>query len=192
MNTAAHTEDKVVFGFWAYLMSDCVLFAGLFAVYAVLQGSTFGAPAVGDFASLPLVFAQTLLLLVSSFTAGLALLAARRGKKTLTLIALVGTLILGLAFLGMEVSEFSSLLAEHPEASYSASLSAFFVLVGTHGAHIAAGSLWMLVVLAHVLAKGLTAGVVRKIALVSLFWHFLDLIWIFIFTFVYLFGILAL
>ncbi|MSR70670.1 cytochrome o ubiquinol oxidase subunit III [Candidatus Kaiserbacteria bacterium] len=185
-------NDKVTFGFWVYLMSDCVLFAGLFATYAVLQGATFGAPSVQDFVSLPFVLVETLLLLTSSFMAGLALLAARHHKKVLALGALALTLLLGLTFLGMELHEFGRLIAEGSGPSTSASLSAFFVLVGTHGLHVALGSLWMLVIMLHVALRGLSEGTLRKLACFGLFWHFLDIIWIFIFTFVYLFGALAL
>ena len=185
-------EDKVTFGFWVYLMSDCVLFAGLFATYAVLEGATLGGPSAYDITSLPFVLTETMLLLTSSFTAGLALLSARYHKQTHTLVALGITLLLGLIFLVMEVSEFSNLVAEGHGPSASAFLSAFFTLVGTHGLHVFFGALWMLVLIAHILFSGLTAGSVRKLAILSLFWHFLDVVWICIFTFVYLFGALAL
>lgn len=191
MTHSAHTtEDKVTFGFWVYLMSDCVLFAGLFATYAVLSGATYGGEGAGDLFSLPFVFVETVLLLTSSFTVGLALLAARAQKKTLTLLMLAATCVLGLGFLGMEVSEFAKLIAEGNGPSRNAFLSAFFTLVGTHGAHIFFGSLWMLVLMAHVAWRGLAAGTVRKLACFGLFWHFLDIIWICIFTVVYLMGFL--
>jgi len=189
---SGQAKDKVVFGFWVYLMSDCILFATLFATYAVLQGATFGAATITEIFNLPFVLAETIILLTSSFTIGLALLAAHEGKKTLTLLGLVATLALGLVFLGMELSEFRHLVAEGNGPSASAFLSAFFTLVGTHGAHIFFGSLWMLVLMAHILLKGLTAGTMRKLLCLSLFWHFLDVVWIFIFTFVYLLGAIAL
>ena len=185
-------RDRVTFGFWVYLMSDSVLFAGLFATYAVLSSATFSAVSIGELVSLPFVLAETLLLLTSSFTIGLVLLAAHHHKKYLALLALVVTLLLGLTFLGMELSEFRHLAAEGNGPDKSAFLSAFFTLVGTHGLHVALGSLWMLVLMAHVFLNGLTGGTVRKLACLSLFWHFLDIIWIFIFTFVYLLGALAL
>lgn len=192
MSTKEHTEEKGAFGFWVYLMSDAVLFAGLFAVYAVLQAATLGGVSVADFADLSFVFIETSILLTSSFVVGLALLAAHRGKKIWTLVALAAVLLLGWCFLGMELNEFVRLVGEGSGPSHSGSLSAFFALVGTHGAHLFFGSLWGLVVLAHVAVRGLSRATVRKLALFSLFWHFLDIIWIFIFTFVYLIGMLAL
>ncbi|MDO8548270.1 MAG: cytochrome o ubiquinol oxidase subunit III [bacterium] len=191
-HTNTHVLDKVTFGFWVYLMSDCVLFAGLFATYAVLQNATFGGPAIYDIASLPLVFVETILLLTSSFTVGIGLLAAQQNKKMLALGALCATLLLGLSFLGMEISEFGKLITEGSGPDRSAFLSSFFTLVGTHGLHVFFGSVWMLVLGAHIIFKGITAGTLRKLTCLALFWHFLDIIWIFIFTFVYLFGILAL
>lgn len=184
----ANTTDKVTFGFWVYLMSDCVLFAALFAVYAVLRTETFGGPAIDSIVDLPYVLAETLLLLTSSFTIGLALLAAHAGRKRLTLLALGATLALGLGFLGMEAGEFVKLVGEGGAPSRSAFLSAFFALLGTHGLHVALGSVWMLALSAHVYLRGLREGTMRKLMCLGLFWHFLDIIWIFIFTFVYLFG----
>jgi len=184
--------DKVTFGFWVYLMSDCVLFAGLFATYFVLQGATFGGAEIYDIVDLPFVLTETMLLLTSSFTMGLALLAAHSNKKTLTIAALIATLLLGLGFLGMEVFEFMKLIAEGNGPARSAFLSAFFTLLGTHGLHVALGSIWMLVVMLHVFVRGLGEKTLSKIMCLSLFWHFLDIIWIFIFTMVYLFGALAL
>jgi cytochrome o ubiquinol oxidase subunit 3 len=187
-----HASDKVTFGFWVYLMSDCVLFAALFATYAVLQHATVGAFEMSDIVSLPFVLMETLLLLTSSFTMGLAMLAAHHQKKSLLFAALAATFVLGLSFLGMEIQEFTKLIAEGHGPSQSAFLSSFFVLVGTHGLHVALGSLWMLVVAAHAYIKGLTPGTNRKLMCLSLFWHFLDIIWICIFTLVYIFGALAL
>lgn len=185
----AHTNNTTVtFGFWVYLMSDCVLFAALFATYAVLRDATFGGATIGEITDLPFVFTETILLLTSSFTVGLALLAAHHHKKTVTLIALAATLILGLIFLGMEVSEFRHLIAEGNGPSRSAFLSSFFTLVGTHGAHIFFGSLWMLVLMVHIFVRGLGESTLSKLTCLALFWHFLDVIWIFIFTFIYLFG----
>lgn len=184
-------EDRVTFGFWVYLMSDCIIFASLFAAYAVLQGQTFGGPSAAELFDLPFVLAETIILLVSSFTAGLALLAARYHKPIAALGALAVTLLLGVAFLSLEVWEFTHLINEGHGPDQNAFLSAFFALVGTHGLHIAAGSLWILVLMARILFRGLGAGTVRKLACLALFWHFLDVIWIFIFTFVYLFGAFA-
>jgi cytochrome o ubiquinol oxidase subunit 3 len=194
MSEHAHDamQDKVTFGFWVYLMSDCVLFAALFATFAVLQHATAGGLQMSDIAQLPFVLKETLVLLTSSFTAGIAVLAAREGKRNLAFALLAATLGLGLAFLGMEAGEFRQLVAEGRGPSHSAFLSSFFTLVGTHGLHVALGSLWMLVLMAHMLLKGLSSGTMRKLLCLSLFWHFLDIIWIFIFTFVYLYGALAL
>lgn len=185
-----HTLDKVTFGFWVYLMSDCVLFAGLFATYAVLHNSTLGGASIASITNLPFVFGETMLLLTSSFTAGLAVLNAHAHKKNLTLVFLAATLLLGLAFVGMELSEFSNLIAEGSGPKRSAFLSSFFTLVGTHGLHVTLGALWMIVLMAHIWLKGITAGTTRKLLCLSLFWHFLDVIWIFIFTIVYLMGVL--
>ena len=183
-----HLDERVSFGFWVYLMSDCVLFAALFATYAVLNTATFGGPGARELFSLPFVTIETLILLGSSFTCGLTLLAAHQHKKNLTLLALVATLALGAGFLAMEVVEFQNLIAEGYGPSANAFLSSFFTLVGTHGLHIVIGLLWALVILAHIALRGLTPGTARKLLVWGLFWHFLDVIWIFIFTFVYLFG----
>jgi cytochrome o ubiquinol oxidase subunit 3 len=200
-NVEAQVQDKVHFGFWVYLMSDCVLFAALFATYAVLQGATFGGPTAYDLFNLPFVLVETLLLLTSSFTMGIALVTAsstkgrhsgERRSVLPTLTALAVTLLLGLTFLGMEVYEFWHLVAAGEGPATSAFLSAFFTLVGTHGAHVAFGAIWMTVIGVHLWLYGITAGNVRKLTILSLFWHFLDVIWICIFTFVYLFGGLAL
>ena len=187
-HTETKTTDKVTFGFWVYLMSDCVLFAGLFATYAVLRTATFGAPGIEDIVDLPYVAGETLLLLTSSFTMGLAMLAAHVGRKRLTLAALAATLVLGLGFLAMEAYEFAHLIGTGAGPDKSAFLSSFFALLGTHGLHVALGLVWMLAVMAHVAHRGLVAGTRTKLMCLGLFWHFLDIIWIFIFTFVYLFG----
>lgn len=184
------TTEKVTLGFWLYIMSDCVLFAGLFAAYAVLHTQTFGGLSAGELFSLRYVFVETLLLLVSSFTVGLAVLAAHRGKKNWTLAALATTFTLGLSFIVMEVLEFSHLALSGAGPSKSAFLSSYFTLVGTHGLHVTLGALWMLVLLLAVAWQGLSASHTRRLLCLSLFWHFLDIIWIFIFTFVYLFGAL--
>jgi cytochrome o ubiquinol oxidase subunit 3 len=187
--------DRTTFGFWLYIMSDCVLFAGLFAVYAVLYRATFGTIGIESVVNLPYVVTETLLLLASSFTVGLALLAAHRRKKNLTLLALAATLVLGLGFLGMEVHEFAGLLARGSGPSHSAFLSSFFTLLGTHGLHVALGCVWMLVVMAHVWLRGLSESTQTKLMCLSMFWHFLDVVWVCIFTFVYLsplFGAFAL
>ncbi len=185
--TAADT-DKTQFGFWVYLMSDCVLFASLFATYAVLRNNTAGGEGAGELFSLPFVLVETLILLTSSFTCGLAMLAARRGAKQQVLAWFGITFLLGLSFLGMELYEFRNLALEGNSWQRSGFLSAFFTLVGTHGLHISAGLIWIGVMLTKVYRQGLTSAHMRRLTLLSLFWHFLDIIWIFIFTFVYLMG----
>jgi cytochrome o ubiquinol oxidase subunit 3 len=177
------------FGFWIYLMTDCVLFATLFAVYAVLNHNHFGGPGPHELFKMPYVLIETLLLLTSSFTCGLGILAARYQGRRWVLLWFGLTLILGLAFLGMELSEFRQLAHDGNDWQRSAFLSAFFTLVGTHGAHIAVGLVWMLVLLGRVMKRGLDELTLQKLVLLSLFWHFLDLVWIFIFTVVYLFGV---
>jgi len=182
-------DDKTLFGFWVYLMTDCVVFASLFATYAVLHNSTAGGPSGKDLFDLPFVLAETLLLLTSSFTCGLGALAARRGDKAQVIAWFAITFLLGLSFLTMELTEFSHLAHEGNSWQRSGFLSAFFTLVGTHGLHISAGLIWIGVSLRQVMQRGLTTPILRRLTLLSMFWHFLDVIWIFIFTIVYLLGV---
>lgn len=182
-------DGKTVFGFWLYLMTDCVLFASLFATYAVLRSSTFGGPGGEALFSPNFALAETLILLTSSFTCGLGILAARRGQVRQVLILLGMTFALGLAFLGLEIHEFSHLYAEGDSWRRSGFLSAFFTLVGTHGLHITTGLLWMGVMLPRVRNGGLGRTNLRQLTMLSMFWHFLDVIWIFIFTVVYMMGL---
>ena len=186
--TAHHDDTKTAFGFWVYIMTDCILFAGLFAAYAVLRGNTFCGPAGKDIFSLPFVLAETLILLTSSFTCGLSVLAARAGKKGQVIGWLIVTFLLGASFLAMELTEFSGLIADGNGPQRSGFLSSFFTLVGTHGLHITAGLIWIAVLLFFIAKRGLTPGMQRKLTLFSMFWHFLDIVWIFIFTIVYLYG----
>lgn len=181
---------KTTFGFWVYLMTDCIVFATLFATYAVLHNNTFGGPGAKELFSLPFVLVETMLLLTSSFTSGLAMWAMHQHAKKAVLFWLGITFLLGAGFLGMELSEFTHLVQEGDSWRRSGFLSAFFTLVGTHGMHIATGLLWLLVLAGQLLKKGFTAGNVRRLTLFSLFWHFLDIVWIFIFTLVYLMGAL--
>jgi cytochrome o ubiquinol oxidase subunit 3 len=183
------TDTKTGFGFWVYLMTDCILFASLFATYAVLHGNTFGGPGGRELFSLPFVLTETLILLTSSFTAGLAMLGVHAGSRRQVLGWLAVTFVLGAAFLGLELSEFSKLVHEGNSWQRSAFLSSFFTLVSTHGLHIATGLLWMGTLMVQTVRRGLTAGTKRRLALLSMFWHFLDIVWIFIFTFVYLLGV---
>ena len=180
------SDDRAGFGFWVYLMTDLLMFAVLFATFSVLRNNTAGGPTDGELFKLPGVLAETLILLTSSFTAGLGMLAARRGHKNQVLTWFGITFLLGIAFLTLELTEFSEFIREGHTATKSASLSSFFTLVGTHGAHITAGLLWMGTTLVFIWKRGLDSRLVRKLSLLSLFWHFLDIVWIFIFTVVYL------
>jgi cytochrome o ubiquinol oxidase subunit 3 len=181
-------DDKTIFGFWVYLMTDCLLFASLFATFAVLRNNTNGGEPGHELFSLPFVLTETMILLASSFTCGLAMLALRRQNKRQVIGWFVVTFLLGLAFLGMELFEFHNLVAEGNGWQRSGFLSSFFTLVGTHGLHITIGLMWIAVLLWQLSKRGFARSVVRRMALLSMFWHFLDVIWIFIFTFVYLMG----
>jgi cytochrome o ubiquinol oxidase subunit III len=183
-------DTKTVFGFWVYLMTDCVLFASLFAVYAVLHDSTFGGPSGQQLFDMHSVLSETLILLTSSFTCGLAMLAAQARQQKRVIFWLGVTMALGLAFLALEVTEFHHLDMTGNSWRRSGFLSAFFTLVGTHGLHITVGLLWMLVLGIQIGRKGLTRHTLRRLTMLSMFWHFLDLIWIFIFTIVYLMGVI--
>lgn len=182
--------SKTIFGFWIYLMTDCILFATFFATYAVLHHNTFGGPTAKELFSLPYALIETLILLTSSFTCGLALLAANRQNKNQTMVWFGVTFILGLAFLAMELKEFSHLVHEGNSWQRSGFLSAYFTLVSTHGLHITFGLLWIIVMMIHVIWRGLTINTLRRLTCLSMFWHFLDIVWIFIFTIVYLMGAL--
>jgi cytochrome o ubiquinol oxidase subunit III len=186
MRTRAEATDRVMFGFWVYLMTDLLMFAVLFAVYSVLHGNTAGGPANHDIFNLNLAMAETLILLTSSFTCGIGLIAARRANKAQVLFWFGLTFLLGAAFLGLELKEFAAFIHEGHTMQTSAFLSSFFVLVGTHGLHITSGLLWMGLVLVFIMKRGLNRHMVRKLAMLSLFWHFLDVVWIFIFTIVYM------
>lgn len=183
--------SRKTLGFWVYLMTDCVLFATLFATFAVLRTATAGGPAGSDIFNLDFVLIETMILLTSSFTVGLAMLAAERGYRYQSLTWLVVTFALGATFLGMELWEFNHLIAEGHGWQQSAFLSSYFVLVGTHGIHIAIGLLWMAVMIFRLIQRNFKETDVRRLSLLSLFWHFLDIIWIFIFSFVYLIGGMA-
>jgi cytochrome o ubiquinol oxidase subunit 3 len=182
----AEVNDRTFFGFWIYLMTDLLMFTVLFAVYAVLHDSTAGGPTGRELFSLPLALTETLLLLTSSFTCGLGMIAVRRAKKNQVLLWFGITYILGLIFLTFEWTEFAQLIGDGHSLSSNAFLSSFFALVGVHGLHIISGLLWMVILIIFIQAKGLTKPMVRKLTLFSLYWHFLDLVWIFIFTIVYL------
>ncbi|WP_045760516.1 cytochrome o ubiquinol oxidase subunit III [Xanthomonas albilineans] len=181
---------STVFGFWVYLMSDCLIFAGLFATYAVLAGATVDGPTAKELFDLKFVLVETFLLLFSSLGFGLAMIAAHRRSMGGLYAWLAVTAALGLGFLGMELYEFHHLIHEGAGPGRSAFLSAFFTLVGTHGLHVASGLLWMTVLVIQIARNGLTPRNSTRLACLSLFWHFLDVIWIGVFTIVYLLGAL--
>jgi cytochrome o ubiquinol oxidase subunit 3 len=184
------TATNQVFGFWIYLMSDLVLFAAIFATFAVLSRNYAGGPTGKELFHLPYVLGETMFLLFSSATCGLAVVAAQSGKKKLVLFALAATFLLGLGFLSMEAGEFYRMILNGDGPSRSGFLSAFFTLVGTHGAHVFVGLLWMAVAFAQVGLKGLSAPVQSRLMRLGMFWHFLDIVWIGVFTTVYLRGVL--
>lgn len=185
------TFQRKSLGFWVYLMTDCVLFATLFVVFAVLRNATAGGPSGAELFDLNFVLLETMILLTSSFTVGLAVLGAERGYKKQAIIWLVITFLLGASFLALELWEFNHLIAEGHGWSQSAFLSSYFALVATHGIHIAVGLIWMAVVIFRLLQRNFKETDIRRLSLLGLFWHFLDVIWIFIFTFVYLIGGMA-
>lgn len=180
---------KTTLGFWIYLMTDCVLFGSLFATYAVLRHGTAGGPGAAELFDLNFVLIETLLLLTSSLTSGLALVAVRSRNVQLIASMLMLTFALGTGFLVMELSEFHKLAIEGHGWQASAFLTSFFTLVGTHGLHITIGLLWIVALLISLSSRGVTNSLHKRLALFSLFWHFLDIIWIFIFTLVYLLGV---
>ena len=184
------TFSKTVLGFWIYLMTDCLVFATLFATYAVLHNNTFGGPSSRELFSLSTSFIETMILLFSSVTCGFGMLSAVQSKKNHVIAWFAVTFLLGASFIGMELSEFSHLVHEGNSWKRSAFLSSFFTLVGTHGLHVSFGLLWMAVMMLQLFWQGITVNTFRRLVVFSLFWHFLDLIWIFIFTFVYLMGVL--
>lgn len=189
MTAAAERNDKTIFGFWVYLMTDCILFATLFATYAVLRNNTFGGPSGKDIFDMPYVLTETLLLLTSSFTCGLAMLALKLRKANPMWLLLGITFILGIAFVTMEITEFAHLSSLGDSWRRSAFLSAFFTLVGTHGLHISVGLLWLVILCFQTLKKGLSESISRRLTMFGMFWHFLDVVWVFIFTIVYLMGV---
>jgi len=179
------SDDIKVFGFWIYLMTDLVIFAVLFATYAVLRDSTFGGPSGNDLFDMPFAFAETIILLTSSFTCSLATLSVYRAKKNSVIFWFAATFALGAAFLFLEFSEFSKFIRMGAGPQRSGFLSSFFSLVGIHGLHISIGLLWMVISMFSIWLRGLLAPTVSKIFRLALYWHFLDVVWIFIFTAVY-------
>jgi cytochrome o ubiquinol oxidase subunit 3 len=184
------TGGATLLGFWIYLMSDALLFATLFAVFGVLSTSYAGGPAPRQIFELPLVALNTSMLLLSSITNGFAMLEMERNRVRSTQAWLVVTALFGAAFVGIELYEFANLIAEGATPARSAFLSGFFALVGTHGLHVTTGLVWISVMIIQLAQKGLIFENKRRLLCLSLFWHFLDIIWIGVFTFVYLLGVL--
>ena len=178
----------VAYGFWIFILSDFVLFSGLFAAYAVLSGNTAGGPTGSELFNLRNVFIETMCLLFSSYTCGLGALSAERRQSGRFLLFNVLTFVLGAAFLIIESREFASMVAKGAGPSRSAFLSAFFTLVGTHGVHVTSGLIFLVYMMLQVVAKGLRPHVLRRLLCFSLFWHALDIIWVGVFTLVYLMG----
>jgi len=185
-----HPGQGTLLGFWIYLMSDCLIFACLFATYAVLGRNYAGGPSGAEIFELPLVALNTAFLLVSSITYGFAMLAAQRKDLGKTQLWLAITGVLGACFLGLELYEFSHLIHEGFGPWRSGFLTAFFSLVGTHGLHVTFGIVWLVTLMFQLGKHGIDAANYRRLACLSMFWHFLDVVWIGVFTFVYLMGVL--
>jgi len=184
----APTRTVVAYGFWIFLLSDFILFSGLFATYAVLSDQTAGGPTGAELFNLRNVFIETMCLLLSSYSCGIGALAAERRHIDYFYVTAVFTFLLGAAFLFIEFSEFAGMINAGAGPWRSAFLSAFFTLVGTHGAHVTLGLLWFIYMIAQVFVKGLRPHVLRRLLCFSLFWHALDIVWIGVLTLVYLMG----
>jgi cytochrome o ubiquinol oxidase subunit 3 len=184
----APKRTVVAYGFWIFILSDIVMFSGLFAAYAVLAGSTAGGPTGRQLFDLRNVFIETMCLLFSSYTCGLGALSAERRQPARFLIFAALTFVLGAAFLFIEASEFAGMVEKGAGPSRSGFLSSFFTLVGTHGVHVTGGLLWLVYLVAQVIVKGLRPAVLRRLLCWSLFWHALDIVWVGVFTLVYLMG----
>lgn len=185
-----HPENGTSLGFWLYLMSDCLIFAALFATYGVLGRSYAGGPTGAQLFDLGLVAINTAFLLASSITFGFALIQKQKANLGGTQLWLAVTGVLGLCFLGVELYEFAHLIGQGATPQRSAFLSAFFTLVGTHGLHVTFGLIWLVVLMLQLRKHGLTRENSRRLMCLSMFWHFLDVVWIGVFTFVYLMGVL--
>ena len=179
----------VAYGFWIFILSDIVMFSALFAAYAVLSGNTAGGPSGAELFNLHNVFILTMCLLLSSYTCGIMMLSAEQGRIERLAAFAVLTFLLGAAFLVIEISEFAEMVRKGAGPSRSAFLSAFFTLVGMHGAHVATGLIWLLYMSAQVAVKGLRPTVLRRLLCFSLFWHALDIVWVGVMTLVYLMGV---
>ena len=186
-----HPENSTMLGFWLYLMSDCLIFAVLFATHGVLGRNYAAGPSPADLFDLNLVAINTAMLLLSSITYGFAMLQMERNAKMETLVWLGITGVFGAAFLGLELYEFYHLIHEGAGPTRSAFLSSFFTLVGTHGLHVTFGTIWLITLMVQVKKRGLTPENRRRLMCLSMFWHFLDVIWIGVFSFVYLIGVIG-
>jgi cytochrome o ubiquinol oxidase subunit III len=185
-----HPENATLLGFWLYLMSDCLVFACLFATYGVLGRNYAGGPTGAELFDLPLVAVNTSLLLLSSITYGFAMLEMQKGRLSGTITWLVITAAFGAGFIGIEMHEFAHLIEDGAGPQRSAFLSSFFTLVGTHGLHVTFGLVWLAILVVQLAQRGLTTANRRRLMCLSMFWHFLDVVWIGVFTFVYLMGVL--
>jgi cytochrome o ubiquinol oxidase subunit 3 len=184
----APTRTVVAYGFWIFLLSDFIMFSGLFSAYAVLSGNNAGGPTGRELFDLHKVFIETACLLLSSYTCGLGALSAEQQRRERFYVFAALTFALGAAFLFIEISEFAGMVSKGAGPSRSAFLSSFFTLVGMHGGHVTSGLLWLAYMVAQVAAKGLRPNVLRRLLCFSLFWHALDIIWVGVFTLVYLMG----
>ncbi|MBE1159223.1 cytochrome o ubiquinol oxidase subunit III [Dyella acidiphila] len=185
-----HVENGTLLGFWLYLMSDCLIFACLFAAYGVLGRDYAGGPSAAQVLELPVVALNTTLLLFSSITYGFAVLEMQQNRRGPMMAWLVVTGLLGAGFIALELTEFSHLIAIGAGPQRSAFLTSFFTLVGTHGLHVTCGLIWLVVLMVQVSKKGLIPANKRRLMCLSMFWHFLDVVWVGVFSFVYLMGVL--
>jgi len=184
-----HDSDGMdIYGFWLYILSDCLLFGTIFTAFVTLQSNYYGGATLKQLTDTPYILAETLILLASSFTYGLAILSMYQNKLKTIIAMLVLTFLLGAAFVGMEVNEFINLVNEGHGWQTSAAMSSFFTLVGTHGLHVSIGLLWMAITIFQVFYFGVTPMMKRRLTYLGLFWAFLDIVWIFVFTVVYLMG----
>ncbi|MFK2878758.1 cytochrome o ubiquinol oxidase subunit III [Rhodanobacter hydrolyticus] len=185
-----HAHNGTLLGFWIYLMSDCFIFASLFACYAVLGTSTAGGPTAADVLDLHGLAINTALLLISSVTFGFAMLEMARKRKGAVMLWLAVSGLLAAGFVTLELREFASMIADGAGPGRSAFLSSFFTLVGTHGLHVSVGILWLIVLMVQLGKFGFNEANIRRMQCLSMFWHFLDLVWVGVFSFVYLAGVL--
>lgn len=181
-------DERDILGFWIYILTDCILFSCLFATYAVLYKSLYDGVPIDTLISLPYTLGETLVLLFSSFTFGMSVIAFNKNNKLDTILWLLATITLGYIFMSLEVKEFIQLVNDGYSWQRSAAMTAFFSLVGTHGLHVTIGLLCMMVVVIQLLFYGITPTMKRRLTYIGMFWAFLDIIWIFVFTIVYLMG----